>query len=185
MLTVPSDLQLKFDEYLRKSVTPVNVHGAYKKWLRYYLDYCQKYQKPPEQEKSLPLFIAKLQEKRQTADQIKQACASVEMYYDILKKTGGDFRATVPAAVGPAKNIALNHPAAPNRSIAQAEGDDHVSYGNRQAAPPANVTVRDPQAHYGFPAKTPIGPPNAASCRRHAKPETGVSWTAEYSRLGT
>ena len=54
MLAIPSALQSKFDEQLQIRAIPNALHGPYQKWLRYYLDFCQKYQFPPRQEKSLP-----------------------------------------------------------------------------------------------------------------------------------
>ncbi|MGD0265666.1 MAG: hypothetical protein ABSD47_12050 [Candidatus Methylomirabilota bacterium] len=48
MLAVPSALQSKFDERLRIRSIPDNLHGPYQKWLRYYLDVCQKYHFPPK-----------------------------------------------------------------------------------------------------------------------------------------
>lgn len=76
MLTIPSALQSKFDEHLRIRAIPSNLHGPYQKWLRYYLDFCRKHQFPPRQEKSLPPFIMKLQEKQQSTMQQEQAAAA-------------------------------------------------------------------------------------------------------------
>jgi len=42
MLAIPSALQAQFEEYLRNKAIPNSLQGAYKKWLRYYLDFCQK-----------------------------------------------------------------------------------------------------------------------------------------------
>jgi hypothetical protein len=56
MLPTPSALQSKFEEYLRSKRVPDNVYGMYQKWLRYYLDFCQKYHFPPKHEKSLPWY---------------------------------------------------------------------------------------------------------------------------------
>jgi ligand-binding sensor protein len=80
MLAIPSALQSKFDERLRIRSIPVNLHGPYQKWLRYYLDFCQKYHLPPKHEKSLPPFIQKLQEKRQSTAQQEQAVAAITIY---------------------------------------------------------------------------------------------------------
>jgi hypothetical protein len=63
----------KFDEQLQIRGIPGALHGAYQKWLRYYLDFCQKYHFPPKQEKSLPPFMQKLQEKRQSKVQQEKA----------------------------------------------------------------------------------------------------------------
>ena len=43
MLAIPSALQTQFEEYLRNKATPNRLQGEYKKWLQYYMDFCQKY----------------------------------------------------------------------------------------------------------------------------------------------
>ena len=57
MLAIPSGLQAKCEEYLRDKATPNSLQGVYKKWLRYYLDFCGKYNFPPIHKESLPYFI--------------------------------------------------------------------------------------------------------------------------------
>ena len=77
MLAIPSALQAQFEEYLRNKAIPNSLQGAYKKWLRYYLDFCQKYRFPPIHKDSLPHFIRKLQEKKQTKVQQEQAVMAI------------------------------------------------------------------------------------------------------------
>ena len=81
MLATPSALQSKYGEYLRNKAIPNNLQGMYQKWLRYYLDFCQKYHVPPKHEKSLPPFIQKLQEKQQSKAQQEQAVTAITLYY--------------------------------------------------------------------------------------------------------
>jgi len=66
MLAIPSRLHTQFREYLRDKTVPPNTQAAYTKWLRYYLDFCQKYHCPHEDRASLPHFLQKLQDKKQT-----------------------------------------------------------------------------------------------------------------------
>jgi len=42
MLPIPSALQKQFEEHLQNKAIPKVLQWAYKKWLRYYLDFCQK-----------------------------------------------------------------------------------------------------------------------------------------------
>ena len=58
MLAIPSALQAQFEEYLRNKEIPSSLQGTYKKWLRYYLDFCQKYHFPPIHKDSLPPLSA-------------------------------------------------------------------------------------------------------------------------------
>ncbi len=44
MLTVSGALQKRFAEHLAQKGIPVGQHGVYQKWVRYFLDFCKKYQ---------------------------------------------------------------------------------------------------------------------------------------------
>lgn len=83
MLPIPSALQSKFEELLRNKAIPNNLQGMYKKWLQYYLDFCSKYHFPHIDKNSLPRFILKLQEKKQTMAQQEQASIAITLYYEI------------------------------------------------------------------------------------------------------
>ncbi len=54
------------------------------KWLRYYLDFCAKYDEPPRDPESLGPFLQKLASKQQTPEQQKQAAVSVQAYYGLM-----------------------------------------------------------------------------------------------------
>jgi hypothetical protein len=84
MLPIPPELQAQFEEHLGKRVIPNGLHGVYKKWLRYYLDFCQKYRFPPIHNHSLPRFIQKWQEKKQTNALQEQATNAIKLYYETL-----------------------------------------------------------------------------------------------------
>ncbi len=82
MITVPSELQCRFENMMREKGVPDRLRRQYKKLLRYYyLDFCQKYSFLCEQTDSLPLFLGKLQEKKQTAVQQEQASSAIHLYY--------------------------------------------------------------------------------------------------------
>tara|TARA_B100000614_G_scaffold257181_1_gene276994 strand:- start:1155 stop:2441 length:1287 start_codon:yes stop_codon:yes gene_type:complete len=73
----------QFDERLTvRNISP-DLHGFYRKWLRFYLDFCTKYRKDPRNSDSLPDFINKLREKNQPEPFQKQAYHSVLVYYDL------------------------------------------------------------------------------------------------------
>ncbi|MCK5096701.1 MAG: integron integrase, partial [Desulfobacteraceae bacterium] len=64
---------------------------------RYYLDFCHKYKHNPQTSESLPKFINKLRDKKQSKQQQKQAFDSIIIYYKIFniypdwsKKAGKD-----------------------------------------------------------------------------------------------
>ena len=52
MLSIPPALQAQFEECLRNKAIPKETHGLYKKWLRYYPDFCNKYDFPDAQRES-------------------------------------------------------------------------------------------------------------------------------------
>lgn len=54
MLNLPSALRTEFERCLGNAAIPKPAHAAYAKWLRYYLDFCQKYHVPHVQQESLP-----------------------------------------------------------------------------------------------------------------------------------
>ena len=61
-----------------------NNQAVYQKWLRYYLDFCRKYNFPQTQCGSLTHFLVKLQEKKQTKAQQDQASHSISLYYELI-----------------------------------------------------------------------------------------------------
>ncbi|MCP3892950.1 MAG: integron integrase, partial [Desulfobulbaceae bacterium] len=84
MIKIPQQIMQQFDIWLDRDKVPVDKHDFFKKWLRYYLDFCQKYEHAPQNIESLPLFINKLREKKQSKQQQKQAFDSIIIYYKIF-----------------------------------------------------------------------------------------------------
>jgi len=105
MLPIPPELQARFEERLAKRLIPNGMHGVNKKWLRYYLDFCQKYRFPPTHKESLPRFIHKLQEKKQTNAQQQQATSAIRLYHETL------------GAKSPSKHEPLSQPPGPERIL--------------------------------------------------------------------
>ena len=89
MLNIPPDILARFVSLLEKRSIPSTRHNYYKKWLRYYLDFCAKYLLQDTSSESLPRFLTKLRDKKQTEAQIKEAAHAVSLYLDLdslLKK---------------------------------------------------------------------------------------------------
>jgi len=109
MLTIPSVLQTQFDEYLHKKAVPANLQAIFKKWLRYYLDFCQKYHFSAVEKESLPRFIEKLRQKKQMKVQQEQAIMAVTVYYDFLRSAQLPGK-TIPFQPGrPPQNLPSNN----------------------------------------------------------------------------
>ena len=83
---VPVPILKRFDAILEKrAVAPIQ-RADYKKWLRYFLDFCTKYPVPEARPDQLSLFIDKLREKRQTPFQQNQAAQAVSLYFEMQPK---------------------------------------------------------------------------------------------------
>jgi len=61
-----------------------NNQAVHQKWLRYYLDFCRKYNFLQTQRGSLTHFLIKLQKKKQTKAQQDQASHSISLYYELI-----------------------------------------------------------------------------------------------------
>ena len=78
----PLNPQLKtlFETLLDKRGVPLKIRFHYEKWLRYYLDFCPKYNYNRSKRETSYHFIEKLKEKRQTEQQQKQASHAISLY---------------------------------------------------------------------------------------------------------
>ena len=85
MLAIPPAVRDQFEHYLQNKAVPTNLREIYRKWLRYYLDFCGKYSFFPPHKESLSNFTRKLQEKKQPKAQQEQAETAITMYYQIVK----------------------------------------------------------------------------------------------------
>jgi integron integrase len=83
MGTISQELSNKFDYQLDKNQVPSKDYSLFKKWLRYYINFCTKYGHDSKHQDSLPRFINKLREKKQTRQPQKQAYDSILMYYAV------------------------------------------------------------------------------------------------------
>ena len=84
MIKIPQELRVQFEALLAQKEIPKRLHSEYLKWLRYYLDFCHKYGFEKSKKESLPHFIKKLQDKRQTSQQQKSATLAISLYYVYL-----------------------------------------------------------------------------------------------------
>ncbi|MEZ4528697.1 MAG: integron integrase [Desulfobacterales bacterium] len=84
MIQIPSEIQTDFEILLKEKIPEERYRVHYRKWLRYYWDFCHKYGHCAQKRESLPLFAEKLRQKRQTDMQIRQAGHAVALYYEIV-----------------------------------------------------------------------------------------------------
>ena len=60
MLVVAKDLQTQYEKALDSASISRELRPHFRKWLRFYLDFCSKYGHSPRSKSSVPLFMAKL-----------------------------------------------------------------------------------------------------------------------------
>jgi integron integrase len=89
MLQIPSLLLARFRAHLVKEGIPTDRFQEYKKWLHFFLDFCEKYQIEGDNTQKLRQFINKLKEKNQSEDQRRFAYHAVSLYFDMLKLEQG------------------------------------------------------------------------------------------------
>jgi integron integrase len=87
MQKLPDDLNRNFTQILIDKNLPKPEHYFCIKWLRYYWDFCHKYHHNPFTSTSLPLFLGKLLEKKQSVQQQNQAKFAIGLLYDINTST--------------------------------------------------------------------------------------------------
>jgi len=172
MLPIPPGVQAQFEEHLAKRMIPNALHGVYKKWLRYYLDFCQKYHFPPPHTQSLPRFIRKLQEKKQTNAQQEQAENAIKLYYNALTAKNPSKTERLIQPPGPQKyrplhgahSLSVREPGA--RLVQYEKGTPPVSRSLPASLPARNL----PKS--GFSPE-----------KKSAERGIGASWKGEYARL--
>jgi len=94
MQTIPDDILKQYLAVLKKRVVPVFRHADYRKWLRYFLDFRSKYPLPESRSEQVRLFIRKLQEKKQSPEQQKQAAHALSLFFQSLDVTTKVFTTT-------------------------------------------------------------------------------------------
>lgn len=86
MKNIPPDLVHRYTALLKEKGISGEYERHYMKWLRYYLDFCQKYQFDHRTTGSLRNFIEKLREKNQSRALQKQAQSAVQLYYELPRR---------------------------------------------------------------------------------------------------
>jgi len=91
MLPLLPEILRDYDALLAQRDVDRGEHNHYKKWLRYYLDYCHKYHHDPADRMSFSAFHQKLSSKGQSEASCRQAHRAIVLYHEILR-TGQSVR---------------------------------------------------------------------------------------------
>ena len=86
MLKIEPVLLKSYKFVLQMNKIPPKNHGYYIKWLRFYLDFCQKYGFREADPGSLPPFIEKLRSKKQNVNFLQQASHAVHLFYALSRQ---------------------------------------------------------------------------------------------------
>jgi len=84
MKQIPSNIKVLYDAHLKNKAISKSAHFHYLKWLRYYLDFCEKYHLNQLKKENVVHFIEKLKDKKQTAQQQKQAYHAISLFYELV-----------------------------------------------------------------------------------------------------
>ena len=82
---IPAEVIKRYETLLETRDIARHLHGHYKKWLRYFLDYCEKYPLVGSNSEHTRLFLEKLRQKDQTALQCQQSANALALYFEMQR----------------------------------------------------------------------------------------------------
>jgi hypothetical protein len=97
MFPVPPDLSRRYDAMLERSGVALTHRPYYRKWLRYYLDFCHKYHFAQSDSESFSAFDDKLRQKNQSQPLRKQAHHAISLY-DKITSSANNRNVGAPSA---------------------------------------------------------------------------------------
>lgn len=83
MFAIPNAVMNQYDAVLRTREIPLSQYADYKKWLRFFYDFCAKYPVPDSKAEQVRLFSEKLRAKKQTEAQCEMAAHAVSLYFEL------------------------------------------------------------------------------------------------------
>ena len=99
------------------------------KWLRYYLDFCHKYQFEKYSSTSLPRYVEKLKSKRQNLDQQNQANRSIKLFYS--------------SSYSEKENRSVNQYSGNNKYVQESVGEAQQLYPIKKSIPDFTKAQKD------------------------------------------
>lgn len=104
MILLPPHLYKQYLAYCIKSGVKDYECADYLKWLRYFLDFCEKYHVAGDESQRGTLFIDKLRSKRQSEEKRNQAEQAVSLYFEMIKGVAASHSAVTEPQVVEVKN---------------------------------------------------------------------------------
>jgi len=148
MLAIPPAIVRAYQEVAARNDVPAEQLSHYVRWLRFYLDFCHKYNHDPEVAESFGPFDDKLIEKHQEEWKRHQAREAVSLYHR-LRDEGPVSAKNQASGRGSANRLEPSKDQSPHGSADNANGvndDDGVRYArgasNAQKQPPDTSAIR-------------------------------------------
>ncbi len=146
---------------LNKSV-PGKDRALYRKWLRFYWDFCHKYQHDVFHSGSLPLFLQKLQDKNQSEQQQKQAKYAVTLFFEMRSAYKQPLT----------KNMGI--------PISSQQSDNYIKEASSDSKYHENFsTVAQNSVRENFSDQSSSN----SLTLRHSSEDTGASWEFVFDKL--
>lgn len=86
MILLPSHLVMRYQAYCRVCGIKDAERADSVKWLRFFLDFSEKYQVTGEVEVRIRRFLDKLQEKQQSEEKRQRAYHAISLYFKMLQE---------------------------------------------------------------------------------------------------
>jgi integron integrase len=174
MLALSKQTIIAFDRRMERVGVPPEERPDYRKWVRFYLDFCRKHGYEPRLESSVAPFLSKLASKRQTAVQRKQASLAVILLIGGRGQSAGAAVADAPQRKSRAQERAVDPPPQATSSLR-----DRTVRANPEARP-----TREVAGGSIAPDRRPVrtGGPKAAAASAEVS-KSGASWEREYREL--
>ena len=116
MLAIPSPVLQAYQAVLDRNGVPSEQRPHYLRWLRYYLDFCAKYQYDPSVAQSVQPFEDKLIEKHQADWQRTQAFQAVALYHRLRVGDQSTVASHVQGSSLAGAGLRSTHPVRPSAS---------------------------------------------------------------------
>jgi hypothetical protein len=128
MIKVPPEIGTTYASHLRRCGLPGATAQDYMKWLRFFLDYCEKYQMSGGPGEQTGGFLKKLRQKHQSELQVREAAHAVSLYFQALggaplSPVGSGANESLAAPAGPVAPPFETEPATP--PLTPADGVPH------------------------------------------------------------
>ena len=163
LIQINQNLLVSYNRELVSKNIPAKEQQYYVKWLRYYLDFCNKYKFNPADAGSLPHFIEKLHSKRQSTFQKQQAQKAIKIYFGLIAREQQSKQTYQLPNSGKIIRDKIDEAPQPYQGKVQ---DNRAVY-----------SVQPERRSATTPSKSDVKPDAVSDV------ETGQSWQAEFKKL--